>query len=255
MRYKACVVLENEYLGENEGRLWIRSKELAEEAKPGQFVMLSLKDDEVFLPRAISINRVVDDKIAFAYQVVGKGTKLFRNLNVGNAISYLGPLGRGFDLSPTKEKILLIGGGIGRAPIEWLSQTLLEQDNEVTLVFGGKNKESLGGLIDLSCFDKCTWRLVTDDGSLGIKGLVTDVLDDFSSFDKIYACGPTPMMIAIKQLAEKYNKTLQLSLEGKMACGMGVCLGCTCNTKNEIAYPKVCKDGPVFWKEEVELVW
>lgn len=256
MRFKEVVILENERLGEYEGRIWIHDKDLAREAKPGQFAMLSVGGlSNPFLPRAISINRVVGEKVAFAYQEVGEGTRLLGKLVEGNTLKILGPLGNGFDLSPRDSHLMLIGGGIGRAPIEWLTEVLYSKGNKITLVLGAKTKEGLGGLLDTRHLDGVTLHLLTEDGSIGQKGLVTDLVAHADQVDCFYACGPTPMMEAIKHIAQKKNIPLQISLEGKMACGVGVCLGCTCNSKTTDHYHKVCKDGPVFWAEEVDLSW
>lgn len=256
MRFKEAIVLENDRLGECEGRLWICDKDLAREAKPGQFAMLSVGGlSNPFLPRAISINRVVGEKIAFAYQEIGEGTRLLAKLTSGDTLKVLAPLGNGFDLSPKNSHLMLIGGGIGRAPIEWLAEKLHAKGNKITLIFGAKTKEGLGGLLDTNHLNGINLYLVTEDGSIGQKGLVTDLMAQVNQVDCIYACGPTPMMEAVKRIAQERNISLQISLEGKMACGVGVCLGCTCNSKEKNNYHKVCKDGPVFWAEEVELSW
>ena len=168
MRFKEVVILENERLGEYEGRIWIHDKDLAREAKPGQFAMLSVVGfSNPFLPRAISINRVVGEKVAFAYQEVGEGTRLLGKLVEGNTLKILGPLGNGFDLSPRDSHLMLIGGGIGRAPIEWLTEVLYSKGNKITLVLGAKTKEGLGGLLDTRHLDGVTLHLLTEDGSIG----------------------------------------------------------------------------------------
>lgn len=257
MEYKSVQVIKNEQLSETEGRLWIECENFANIAKPGQFAMLSKNDaSDPFLPRAISINRIEENKVAFAYQEIGKGTKALARLQKGDSLFCLAPLGNHFDLSPRYKKLMLIGGGIGRAPIEWLAEHLAKQNNELTVIFGARSVAGLQGLFEYKKFSNITLKLATDDGSLGHKGLVTDLMTDLTTYHQIYACGPTPMMSAVKKLAESANIPLQLSLEGKMACGIGVCLGCTCNSPNSgSAYPKVCKDGPVFWSEEVRLEW
>lgn len=257
MKLEQAIVLENERLGELEGRLWVHAPELAKTAHPGQFAMLECAENyDPFLRKAISINRIAGEAVAFAYQEVGKGTKALGKLNSGDKISYLGPLGKGFDLSPRGKKVLLIGGGIGRAPMEWLAEALAKRDNEVVVIFGAKNADGLGGVPLEKDWGKITWRFATEDGSRGVQGFVTQLMTDLEDYDQVYACGPTPMMQAVKEICQKAEKPLQISLEGKMACGVGVCLGCTCKGKHEDEpYPKVCKNGPVFWSEEVELKW
>lgn len=257
MDYKAVKVVKNERLSDQEGRLWIESETLANTAKPGQFAMLSNKlTRDPFLPRAISINRIEGNKVAFAYQEVGIGTKALGQLLEGDNLFCLAPLGNHFDLSPENKRLMLIGGGIGRAPIEFLTTYLACKNNQLTVILGARTASGLCGLLDFKTYPNVDLKLVTDDGSIGKKGLVTDVMTNLYDYDQVYACGPTPMMIAVKNTTQKYKLPLQLSLEGKMACGVGVCLGCTCNSPKEgMIYPKVCKDGPVFWGEEVNLSW
>lgn len=257
MEYRAVKVIKNERLSEVEGRLWIEDELLAKTSMPGQFAMLSTKKSttDPFLPRAISINRIERNKVAFAYQEIGKGTQALGALKEGELLFLLGPLGNTFDIDVSKKRLLLIGGGIGRAPIEWLAEHLAQKNNHITLIFGAKSSSGLGGLFEYERYENIDCKLVTDDGSLGEKGLVTDFIENLNLYDRIYACGPTPMMNEVKTLAENAKIPLQLSLEGKMACGVGVCLGCTCNTPKDDNYPKVCKDGPVFWSEEVILTW
>lgn len=169
-------------------------------------------------------------------------------------MSLLGPLGRGFDLDIENKDVVMIGGGIGKAPFEYLTDALLAKGNRLTFIVGGRSAAQLAGL---EPYAEKNVRLLyaTEDGSLGEKGFVSAYFDAIKDCDRIAACGPTPMLAAVKRFADEAGIPCQLSLEGKMACGVGVCLGCTCKSGNPDAavYPKVCQDGPVFWSEEVEL--
>ena len=144
--------------------------------------------------------------------------------------------------------------GIGKAPFEYLTDALLAKGNRLTFIVGGRSAAQLAGL---EPYAEKNVRLLyaTEDGSLGEKGFVSAYFDAIKDCDRIAACGPTPMLAAVKRFADEAGIPCQLSLEGKMACGVGVCLGCTCKSGNPDAavYPKVCQDGPVFWSEEVEL--
>ncbi len=242
-------------LSDNEYRFDFDAPALCAEAVPGQFVMVECaKASAPFLRRAISINNCEAGVLSLMFAVVGEGTADLSSMNVGDEVSLLGPLGRGFDLDIEGKDVVMIGGGIGKAPFEYLTTALLAKNNRVRFIVGGRSEAQLRGL---DCYkDKSVDVLyATEDGSLGEKGFVSAYFDAIKGCDRIYACGPTPMLAVVKRFADEENISCQLSLEGKMACGVGVCLGCTCKSGNPDAkvFPKVCKDGPVFWSEEVEL--
>ncbi len=248
-------IVKRSQISENEWRFDFAAPALCEEAKPGQFVMVECSKGTVpFLRRAISINQCKDGVLSLMFAVVGEGTEALSEMQEGDTVSLLGPLGRGFDLEIRDSKIVMIGGGIGKAPFEYLADVLLTKNNDLTFIAGGRSKAQLQGLASYSGKDV---RLLyaTEDGSLGTKGFVSTYFEAIKDCDRIYACGPTPMLAAVKRFADESEISCQLSLEGKMACGVGVCLGCTCRSGNPDAavYPKVCQDGPVFWSEEVEL--
>lgn len=242
-------------LSENEYRFDFEAPTLCEEAVPGQFVMVECaKASTPFLRRAISINNCKDGILSLMFAVVGEGTADLSSMNVGEEVSLLGPLGRGFDLDIQNKKITMIGGGIGKAPFEYLTTALLEKNNDLRFIVGGRSEAQLRGL-DVYKEKNVNISFATEDGSLGQKGFVSAYFEELKECDRIYACGPTPMLAAVKRFADEEGIECQLSLEGKMACGVGVCLGCTCKSGNPDAkvFPKVCKDGPVFWSKEVEL--
>jgi len=248
-------ILRKTKLAENEWRFDFDAPALCAEAVPGQFVMVETsRGPTPFLRRAISINQCKDGVLSLMFAVVGEGTEALAAMDEGETVSLLGPLGRGFDLDIENKDVVMIGGGIGKAPFEYLTDALLAKGNRLTFIVGGRSAAQLAGL---EAYAEKNVRLLyaTEDGSLGEKGFVSAYFDAIKDCDRIAACGPTPMLAAVKRFADEAGIPCQLSLEGKMACGVGVCLGCTCKSGNPDAavYPKVCQDGPVFWSEEVEL--
>lgn len=233
--------------------MWIKDKDLACNAKPGQFVSLYCKEGSQLLPRPISICEIDRDNetLRLVYRVVGKGTKEFSKMNAGDTIRVMGPLGNGFTLEG--KKAILIGGGIGIPPMLELAKSL---DCEVQVVLGYRNN-------DLFLKDEFTSYgkviVSTEDGSVGTKGNVIDAIrENDVQGDIIFACGPTPMLRGVKAYAQEKGLKAQLSLEEKMACGIGACLACVCQSKEvdshtHVKNKRICKDGPVFYAEEVEL--
>jgi dihydroorotate dehydrogenase electron transfer subunit len=233
--------------------MWIKDKDLACNAKPGQFVSLYCKEGSQLLPRPISICEIdrENETLRLVYRVVGKGTKEFSKMNAGDTIRVMGPLGNGFTLEG--KKAILIGGGIGIPPMLELAKSL---DCEVQVVLGYRNN-------DLFLKDEFTSYgkviVSTEDGSVGTKGNVIDAIrENDVQGDIIFACGPTPMLRGVKAYAQEKGLKAQLSLEEKMACGIGACLACVCQSKEvdshtHVKNKRICKDGPVFYAEEVEL--
>lgn len=242
-------------------RLSFLSKEIAREARPGQFVMIHPKKySEPLLPRPFSIHRLQGNRIDLLIREAGQGTRQLGGLSPGEVLEIKGPLGRGFQLDPKKDPIL-VAGGIGVAPLLYLAERLAKMKRSQTvapprlLIGAGTKKELLG----LGEFKKAGLRVqaVTEDGSFGRKGLVTDLLEGMSAKGleraMIYACGPQGMLRAVASWAVGRNIPCQVSLEARMACGMGACLGCSVARSNDggRGYAKVCQDGPVFEAQEV----
>lgn len=228
------------------------------EASPGQFLNLYCKDGSRLLPRAISIGEVDRERGAFRliYKVLGKGTHEFSTLEKDEEIQYLGPLGKGFtpedgDGKSGEEEILIIGGGVGVPPLLELSKQLKGRKR----VLLGFEKES----ILTEDFKKVATEVAvaTTTGAEGIKGTVMDLLDrgEYAP-KKIYSCGPKGMLKAVQAWGRARKIPMELSLEERMACGIGACLVCTCKIQEgphgeDWNYQRVCKDGPVFKGEEV----
>ena len=208
----------------------------------GQFV--DVKVDGLFLRRPISVCDVNGDVLTIVFRAVGAGTKRMAAWTRGNTADVLTGLGNGFDTSRSGDRPLLIGGGLGAAPMVLTAKRLLSEGKSVSAVLGF-NSESEIILADELRALGANVIITTADGSRGIKGLVTDALEEID-YTYFYACGPEPML---KALCEKTVTSGELSFEQRMGCGFGACMGCTCKT---IAGSKrICKDGPVLKKEEI----
>ena len=234
--------------------MWIDTEEIAGQAKPGQFISIYTKDGAKLLPRPISICEVdrAAGKLRIVYRVVGAGTEELAGYQAGDAISIMGPLGNGFPEAEAGKRAFLIGGGIGIPPMLELAKQL-KCSKQMILgyrdqLFLNQEFEPYGDVY-----------LATEDGSAGTKGNVLDVIREQGlEADVIMACGPTPMLRAIKAYAMEHGIDCYLSLEEKMACGVGACLACVCQSKDvdshsHVHNKRICKDGPVFRAEEVEL--
>ena len=249
---KTAKVRRQEQLASDIYSLVLYIPEIAESAKAGQFVSVYSKDGSNLLPRPISLCEIDkgEGTIRLVYRVVGKGTKEFSRLAAGDTIDVMGPLGNGFTL---KDKTaILIGGGIGIPPMVELAKEL---NCEKNIVLGFRDETFL--LEDLE--PRGEVYIASEDGKTGVKGNVLDAIKQYNiKADIIYACGPTPMLRAIKEYAFEHNMEAQLSLEEKMACGIGACLACVCqstdvDSHSHVKNKRICKDGPVFDAGEVEL--
>lgn len=230
----------------------IDAPEIASQAVPGQFIDVYSADGSKLLPRPISLCEIdrAAGTLRIVYRIAGKGTKEFSMLISDHTITILGPLGNGF--TKKDKKAILIGGGIGIPPMLQLAKEL---DCEKSIVLGYRDELFLNEEFE----PYGSVYLSSEDGVHGTKGNVIDAIKACAvTGDIIYACGPTPMLRGIKQYAAEQNIRCEISLEEKMACGVGACLACVCQTKNVDEHSKVhnariCADGPVFYAEEVEL--
>lgn len=242
--------------------LWIETS-LAADAKPGQFIGVFPKDRSTLLPRPISICEVREDRKALriVYRVVGVGTKEFSRYTAGEEIAILGILGNGFPQEKAKEKkVFLMGGGIGIPPMLELAKALYFQNNcdksVIQTVVGYRDAQTFLRE-DLEKYS--TVYIATEDGSVGTKGNVMDAIRENNlKADMIFACGPMPMLRAIKGYAGEQEIPAYISLEEHMACGVGACLGCVVKTKEKdhhshVNNARICTDGPVFEAGEVEI--
>ncbi len=256
MKYKeTAVILEQREISEQIYSLWLHADDIVREARPGQFVSVYCRDESRLLPRPISICELDKEsgRLRLVYRAVGAGTQEFSGYGPGETLELVGPLGNGFPLDKGYEKPLLIGGGIGVPPMVELAKWL---PGDKAIVSGYRNgdlflKEELSRNAAL--------YVATEDGSAGTKGNVLDaVRENRLEADAIFACGPAPMLRALKAYAAEEGIDCYLSLEERMACGIGACLACVCTSKDVDAHTnvknkRICKDGPVFAAEEIEL--
>lgn len=233
--------------------LVIKTEQIATYAKAGQFVSVYCNDGTKLLPRPISICGINKEEgtLRLVYRVAGKGTEEFSKFREGDTVRVLGPLGNGF--TKKDKKAFLIGGGIGIPPMLQLAKEL---DCEKQMVLGYRTNdlflkeefESYGSVY-----------VATEDGTAGTKGNVLDAIrENGLDADIIYACGPTPMLRALKAYAAEQNIECWISMEERMACGIGACLACVCKSTQKDEHTNVhnkcvCKEGPVFRAEEVEI--
>jgi len=254
------VVEESRKIAKDHVLLSIRAGEIFLPSSPGQFVMIRVTDTESpFLGRPISIYalRRKDGAavIDLMVRVVGRGTSFLSRLKAGDRVDLLGPLGNGFSILPDRRQIVLIAGGIGIAPISFLADGYSHiKKGEVACYFGARSESALVGLDRMN--KVCSQLILsTEDGSRGYRGFITDLferdLNQYKTGDTIvYACGPSPMLMKIQALLKNRAMICQVSVEERMACGVGACLGCATRMKSG-KYKRVCHEGPVFNIEEL----
>ena len=256
-QYTSAIVVDKRDLGGGIMELWLMAPDIAAQAVPGQFVALYCTDGSRLLPRPISICDVDGErqKLRLVFRMVGEGTKELAAKRVFESVSVLGPLGNGYP-KEVGAYPLLVGGGIGIPPMLFLARELWQQGKKVSIVLGFRDANTF--LVE-EMAEYAAVYLATDDGSLGTKGTVLDAIKENGlQFDWIGACGPMPMLRGIKRLAQRKNTPAYLSLEERMACGIGACLGCVCKTAKadghtHVHNTRICTEGPVFDAQEVEI--
>lgn len=233
----------------------------ARRSKPGQFVHVGLPESDLFFRRAMSIAWVEQDRdeLHFIFKVFGRGTRMLSRLRKGDEVELLGPLGVPFKMPKKNDTCLLIGGGVGFPPLYFLARRMIENGRDpktIEFFYGGR---TAGEIVERSRLKKLgiIFRPVTDDGSFGDRGLVTEAVTNYLDSSRprqprIYTCGPEPMIKAVDELARKYGIPGQVSLEAPMPCGFGVCLGCVVPLRAG-GNARVCTEGPVFEIGEVKL--
>ncbi len=208
---------------------------------PGQFVNLRL--DRFYLRRPISVCDLEGDELTLVYKTVGEGTSAMSRLKAGEHLDVLSGLGNGYDMSCSGDEPLLIGGGVGVAPLYLLARRLRAQGRAVAVILGFNTADEVF-FEDRFRELGCSVTVTTIDGSCGRRGFVTDALPDSCSY--VYTCGPEPMLKAVFRAVAASG---QFSFEERMGCGFGACMGCSCKTVT--GYKRICKDGPVLRKEEI----
>lgn len=253
-----AVVVSQEQLADGIFSMWIQT-EAAKTAKPGQFISMYTNDGSKLLPRPISICEIdaENGRLRVVYRVTGEhtGTEQFSKLEAGDTIPVVGPLGNGFPYEKAAGKnVFLMGGGIGVPPILELAKQMECEKKQI--VVGYRNAQTF---LKEEFERSGELYISTEDGSVGTKGNVMDAIrENGLKADLIYACGPTPMLRAIKNYAEEHDIECYISLEERMACGIGACLACVCKSKEKdhhsnVNNKRICKDGPVFLSTEVEI--
>lgn len=259
-----AAVYRQEQLTANIYDMWIET-DLAKEARPGQFLMVYPRSAATLLPRPISICEIDREcgRLRIVYRVAGQGTADFSTYRAGETIQILGALGNGFPLEAALEKrVLFVGGGIGIPPMLALAREfivgegILQAPAALHAVLGYRD----GNLFLKNDIDRYVKTVIaTEDGSVGTKGNVMDAIAAQGiTADVIYACGPAPMLRAVKQYAREHGIPAYISLEERMACGVGACLGCVCKTVKKDAHSRVnnarvCTEGPVFLADDVDI--
>ena len=251
---KTVSVVSQEYLSQDVCSMWLQAGDMALEAGPGQFLSVYCRDGSRLLPRPVSICEIDKNlgRIRIVYRTVGSGTREMALWKAGDLVEILGPLGNGFPDVSEDRTAFLIGGGIGIPPMLELARSL-KCRKKVILgyrdeLFLNEEFEPYGDVF-----------IATEDGSRGTRGNVLDAVREHGlKGDVIMACGPAPMLKALKAYAAEQGMECYLSLEERMACGVGACLACVCRTKevdshSNVHNRRICKDGPVFRAEEVEL--
>ena len=252
-----AVVVSQEQLSNGIFSMWLKTAAAAS-AKPGQFISMYTTDGTKLLPRPISICEINKEagELRVVYRVTGEntGTKQFSQMKAGDIVPVIGPLGNGFPLEKAEgKKAFLMGGGIGVPPILELAKQL---NCEKQIVVGYRDADTF---LREQFEANGTVYISTEDGSVGTKGNVMNAIAENNlSADIIYACGPTPMLRAIKNYAEANGIECYISLEERMACGIGACLACVCKSKEKdhhthVHNKRICKEGPVFLSTEVEI--
>lgn len=249
---ETAIIIRQEEIADDIYSMWLRTDQIAAHARAGQFLAVYCSEGSRLLPRPISICEIdrKDGALRLVYRVVGKGTDEFSHMHTGMQLTVTGPLGNGF---PLKEKrAFLIGGGIGIPPLLELAKQL---DCEKRIVLGYRD--------ELFLLDEFRAQgsvyVATEDGSVGTEGNVLDAIrENGLDAEIIYACGPTPMLRALKEYAARQRIECWISMEERMACGIGACLGCVCRSTQKDAHTnvknkRICREGPVFRAEEVEF--
>jgi dihydroorotate dehydrogenase electron transfer subunit len=256
-------ILYNKRVKDNYFHLVLEAPQINKKSLPGQFLNIKVNDAyEPLLRRPFSIHKTKGATQEILYAVVGRGTETLSHKRAGEYLDVIGPLGSGFDCKlqiANRKWSILVGGGIGVAPLIFLAEELARsksknKKSKIIVLIGAETKNHILCEKEFKQLG-CEVKIASDDGSRGFKGKVTELLKNILPLAishkplAIYACGPRPMLKEISQISKKYKIPAQVSLEEHMACGIGVCLGCAVNTKE--GFKRVCKEGPVFNADEI----
>jgi dihydroorotate dehydrogenase electron transfer subunit len=249
-------IVSNERVTDDTWLMALRSAAIAQAARPGEFVMMKVRPGlDPLLRRPFSICGVRDDLFLVLYRIIGKGTSLMTELRQGEGIRVLGPLGKSFSVPERRTNLLLVGGGIGMAPLVFLDQ--FHGEKGVTFLVGCRSAKDIISPQRI-IGDAMGFLVATDDGTKGHHGPVTDLLDEFLRKNPeeaaVYACGPKPMLRKVAEMTAALRIPCQVSLEAHMACGLGACQGCAvkASRNSDRSYVYVCREGPVLEAEEID---
>lgn len=247
-------VVSNKNLAGDIYLMRLASLEFIKEARPGQFVQVQCgTGTDYLLRRPLSIHRVYNEFFELLYKVVGRGTQDLSRIAAGEKIDVIGPLGNGFDLNKLPQRLMIVAGGIGIAPMMFLTDELRKRQAKITVVLGSRTRHELLYHDELSRGVENTFVSVDED-SAGNVGSIIDILPEVIGYAKpkhVFVCGPEEMSKKAARLCLEKEIPCQVSLERQMGCGIGVCLACV--VKTDAGYRRVCKDGPVF--DAREIVW
>lgn len=264
-RLQEATILAHKPAGRGFFRLVLKAPEVAAAALPGQFVMLRVTDTrDPLLARPFGISSIIAKSgIEILYRITGRGTTLLGKAEAGQRLQLLGPLGKGFPLPGKGTLPVLVAGGSGFPPLQFLSERV---GPHAHFFVGSRYKDCLppSGVLKRIRENAATLHIATDDGSMGVQGTTIDILNAFlTKMEKkthlvLYACGPHAMLAAVGRLAAEHSITCYVSMEERMACGLGACMGCSVPMKTG-GYKRACKEGPVFdsrdvdWAEQVPV--
>ncbi len=236
-------IVENKYIAKSTYYM-VLSGDATAITKPGQFVNIKIEGE--FLRRPISVCDYTADSLTLIYKVVGVGTEKMSKMVAGDKLDILTGLGNGYDTAKSGDKPVLIGGGVGVPPMYNLCKTLIAEGKQPTVILGFNTADEVFGVKEFTALGVST-LVATVDGSVGVKGFVTDAMQDVD-YTYFFTCGPMPMFRAIERVAKTSG---QYSFEERMGCGFGACMGCSCKTK--YGNKRICVDGPVMEREEI--IW
>ncbi len=264
-RVHATTVIERRELATDVVLLTLNAPELASATRPGQYVMAIPPSGEA-AATALAIYEAVGKRASLLFFVTGRRTRELSALTAGDCLSVLGPLGNGFDCSGDARDAAIVAGGVGIASVLLCAQRLIDSGTRVRLFYGAKTRELL---VDAQRFSDagCDVIVTTDDGTLGMRGMVTDALATSHKPQLIYGCGPTPMLRSVARIAVELGVPAQLALEETFGCGVGACWGCVVpliaqsaqapsfpgidRGGSDVVYARICREGPVFWAHEL----
>lgn len=259
-------VLSNTQIGTEIFLMVIESREISSSSNPGNFVQIKINlGTNIFWRRPFSILETDNGNFSILYKIAGRGTKALSQIKSGDSLNIIGPLGNQFSLPDKKDRVLLIGGGIGIPPLYFWAKRLLELGygrTDIHFFNGAKNNLSLTYLNQIADLGINVYP-VTEDGSIGTKGVVIDELNHFLSKNNVptdrisaFSCGPTAMLKSVAETADRYGINCELALETLMPCGFGICMSCAIKVRDAtdmegFNYRRVCRDGPIFKSQEI----